>query len=230
MPLPVQPRRLRTENVQGTTVHFREVDYQTEEGAYEDERLDEVLETGVDRGEEIGTVGCGQLAVIQSVSGYYDEEQLVDIHSQENSEGGSGLFGNNQVVIIELQRRGHDITLIQRVMDGILSERPNLRLTPEYVEREIQRLRGGIHDQDESRNIVKTGTVSKEQDMKELRLENQNLKERLTCKICKENESCKAYIPCGHLISCSGCFKNNRGTCAICKRHIDRVVNVVDDV
>ncbi|XP_052088578.1 baculoviral IAP repeat-containing protein 7-B-like [Mytilus californianus] len=49
--------------------------------------------------------------------------------------------------------------------------------------------------------------------------ENREMKERMLCKICCENIVCIAFLPCGHLISCSQCAPS-LGNCPVCRTEV----------
>ncbi|XP_071137944.1 baculoviral IAP repeat-containing protein 7-like isoform X2 [Mytilus edulis] len=49
--------------------------------------------------------------------------------------------------------------------------------------------------------------------------ENREMKERMLCKICCENIVCIAFLPCGHLISCSLCAPS-LGNCPVCRTEV----------
>ncbi|BFZ09888.1 hypothetical protein BsWGS_12925 [Bradybaena similaris] len=49
--------------------------------------------------------------------------------------------------------------------------------------------------------------------------ENRQLKEQRLCKICMDEEVCVAFIPCGHLVSCSTCAPA-LNQCPICRAKI----------
>lgn len=49
--------------------------------------------------------------------------------------------------------------------------------------------------------------------------ENREMRERMLCKICCENIVCIAFLPCGHLISCSQCAPS-LGNCPVCRTEV----------
>ncbi|XP_053398209.1 baculoviral IAP repeat-containing protein 8-like [Mercenaria mercenaria] len=49
--------------------------------------------------------------------------------------------------------------------------------------------------------------------------ENEELKERLTCKICLERPINRTFLPCGHLVSCETCAPRLK-RCPICRKRI----------
>ncbi|XP_053398376.1 baculoviral IAP repeat-containing protein 7-A-like isoform X2 [Mercenaria mercenaria] len=57
----------------------------------------------------------------------------------------------------------------------------------------------------------------------QLREENTELRNRLICKVCLENDACVLFQPCGHMAVCVECA-GRIDTCAICRAVIEEKI------
>ncbi|KAJ8315631.1 hypothetical protein KUTeg_007781 [Tegillarca granosa] len=62
-------------------------------------------------------------------------------------------------------------------------------------------------------------------DVKSLKKENEDMRERSNCKICREAEVNVVFVPCGHLVCCLSCSHSLR-KCPICRKTITRSVKI----
>lgn len=62
-------------------------------------------------------------------------------------------------------------------------------------------------------------------DVKSLKRENEDMRERSSCKICRDAEVNVVFIPCGHLVCCLSCSHSIQ-KCPICRQEIRRSVKI----
>ena len=60
-------------------------------------------------------------------------------------------------------------------------------------------------------------------DTEQLVEENRQLKDQRLCKICLDFDATVAFLPCGHLVCCSGCAPAMR-KCPICRAYVKGTV------
>ncbi len=64
-----------------------------------------------------------------------------------------------------------------------------------------------------------------EADPEKIRQENERLREERICKVCRDKDSNRLFLPCAHLCSCSVCSKA-LSRCPLCRAQIRGVVSV----
>ncbi|KAL4233680.1 Baculoviral IAP [Mactra antiquata] len=69
-------------------------------------------------------------------------------------------------------------------------------------------------------NKQSLASSSKDTDQNPLAAENTELKEKMLCKICFDNDANIVFLPCGHMVSCVECAYALR-KCAVCRKLID---------
>ena len=82
-----------------------------------------------------------------------------------------------------------------------------------------KRVNENIEESNMNKNCDNDNVEQKEKKsskVSELITENQNLKERSVCKICRDRSVGVVFLPCGHLVSCLECCKAIK-ECPICR-------------
>ncbi|OWF44362.1 inhibitor of apoptosis protein-like [Mizuhopecten yessoensis] len=221
-------RGLTSANEETLSQEDQEINVELNESS--DEYFDEIADVGVNGREELGTVFDESPQELLAIASNYPHSNVgqdtIRIRQQEKGENGQ----NRRDVIEVLQRRGYDISQIQTAMDKIWSEIPYSNLTPEAVHREIQTLQQEPSGKEVTTNVVMVGDGLNNEDMKKLKFENQYLRERSICKVCRIYDICIAFFPCGHQICCTDCFRNTNDKCDICQNPIDYGLAVQTDV
>ncbi|XP_060073076.1 baculoviral IAP repeat-containing protein 2-like [Ylistrum balloti] len=67
------------------------------------------------------------------------------------------------------------------------------------------------------------------EELKHIKRENREMRDRTVCKICLEDEVSIAFIPCGHLVACSNCA-HALTKCAVCRKPISNKILTNMDV
>jgi len=56
-------------------------------------------------------------------------------------------------------------------------------------------------------------------DVRQLEIENEELKSQVTCKICMDEKISVVFLPCGHIVACTGCAPALK-KCPLCRAEI----------
>ncbi|MDP0589529.1 MAG: RING-HC finger protein [Candidatus Endonucleobacter bathymodioli] len=162
------------------------------------------------------------IAVLQTIPGTYMNAMISIIQAERE-------------VINDLQYDGFNVALINTAIEHFNNEIPPLTkevtITTKQITNIISKIKeGGMQISSATCNGARPKEVSKEmlhmaQEYDALTEENDQLKEMHICKICRENESSLAFLPCGHKCCCPDCAPAMK-KCPLCKRYIRGTVKI----
>ncbi|XP_053398062.1 uncharacterized protein LOC128556575 [Mercenaria mercenaria] len=110
----------------------------------------------------------------------------------------------------------------EKIFENILNTEPNLvnaTNSKDILPRSTMNLLS--HSNQDHETAERRNREERDRLLEEIR----NLRHRMTCKICLDNDACIVFIPCGHMVSCRQCAES-LSTCAVCRADVRDTIRV----